>query len=62
MLLLFRSLPLVLLIYNLRLQSSEGNSNVKISYLGGSSMEEALDVGRRFGDDDQFGVRDRKQY
>lgn len=40
-----------------KVASSEGNSNVKISYLGGSSMEEALDVGRRFGDNDQFGVR-----
>ncbi len=33
-----------------KVASSEGNSNVKISYLGGSSMEEALDVGRRFGE------------
>lgn len=37
--------------------TSEGNSDLKITYRGGSSMQEAIDVGRRFGDKDQYGVR-----
>ena len=37
--------------------TSEGNSDLKITYRGGSSMQEAIDVGRRFGEKDQYGVR-----
>ncbi len=37
--------------------TSEGNSDLKITYRGGSSMQEAVDVGRRFGENDKYGVR-----
>ena len=37
--------------------SAEGNANLKVAYRGGSSMQEAIDVGRRFGENDRYGVR-----
>ncbi len=37
--------------------TSEGNSDLKISYRGGSSMQEAIDIGRRFGENDRYGIR-----
>ncbi|WP_293729735.1 TonB-dependent siderophore receptor [uncultured Phascolarctobacterium sp.] len=37
--------------------TSEGNANIKVAYRGGSSMQEAIDVGRRFGENDKYGVR-----
>ena len=40
-----------------KVATSEGNANLKIAYRGGSSVQEAIDVGRRFGKDDQYGIR-----
>ena len=37
--------------------TSEGNTDLKVAYRGGASMQEAIDVGRRFGDNDRYGVR-----
>ena len=37
--------------------SAEGNANLKVAYRGGSSMQEAIDVGRRFGENDRYGIR-----
>ena len=37
--------------------TSDGNANLKVAYRGGSSMQEAIDVGRRFGENDRYGVR-----
>lgn len=33
------------------------NTDVKLAYRGGSSFEEAIDVGRRFGEDNRYGIR-----
>lgn len=40
-----------------KVATKQGNSNFKVGYRGGSSMEEAVDIGRRFGKDDRFGIR-----
>lgn len=40
-----------------KVASTEGNANLKVAYRGGSSVQEAIDVGRRFGKDGQYGVR-----
>lgn len=37
--------------------TSDGNANLKVAYRGGSSMQEAIDVGRRFGENDRYGIR-----
>lgn len=37
--------------------TSAGDANLKVAYRGGSSMQEAIDVGRRFGENDRYGVR-----
>lgn len=34
-----------------------GNASLKFTYRGGSSVEEGIDIGQRFGKDKQFGIR-----
>ena len=37
--------------------TDQGNANIKIGYRGGSSFEESIDIGKRFGKENEFGIR-----
>ena len=37
--------------------TAEGNANMKFAYRGGTSFEQSLDVGKRFGKDNEWGIR-----
>ena len=40
-----------------KVAEEEGNAEVKLTYRGGSSFEEGIDVGRRFGKNNEYGLR-----
>ena len=42
---------------NSKKAGSAPNTDLKMTYRGGSSFEEGVDVGRRFGDNDRWGIR-----